>query len=77
MNYDPYRNKRHLNRYATPTVTNKAATATELTRKDVKALLSTMAADEHCKIMKLEIRLKKSGIYRVIINVTREKDVNK
>lgn len=52
----------------------KVAYTTEITKSDLRALLKTMAEDDHLLIHRLEIRLKQGNIYRVIARITRDKN---
>jgi hypothetical protein len=52
----------------------KVASVGEMEEKHMRALLATLAEDEHALIHKLEIRLKQGGIYRVIARVTKKDD---
>jgi len=52
----------------------KVATKGELEIKDLRALLKTMAEDDHLIIHKLEIRQKQDGKWRVVAQASREKN---
>ena len=52
----------------------KVASKGELDVKELRALLKTMAEDDHLIIHKLEIRKKESGMWRVIVQASREKN---
>lgn len=52
----------------------KVATKGELDIKELRALLQTMAEDDHLIIHKLEIRQKSGGLWRVIAQASREKN---
>lgn len=52
----------------------KVASKGELDIKELRALLKTMAEDDHLIIHKLEIRKKQNGLWRVIAQASREKN---
>lgn len=52
----------------------KVAYTTEIAKQDLRALLKTMAEDDHLLIHRLEIRLKQGNVYRVIARITRDKN---
>lgn len=56
---------------------DKVATVGDVDIKELRALLQTMAEDDHLIIHKLEIRQKQHGSWRFIARVSREKDAAK
>lgn len=56
-----------MNKSALP---EKVAVASDLTYAEMKALLKTLADDDHAIIHKFEIRKKQNNVYRVIARIS-------